>query len=250
MCNKLFQFSEVNGHIKIPKSESKLRNWKQTQVKNHKKGILGKEEYEMLKALGLNFFVLLLRVGKKCAINLLSLARRMVMSRFLNLNQNFETGNTPVQNKGELSKEEYEKLNALGVFNKNMRVNHLRVGKKWEEMYNKLVQFSEVNGHIKIPESESKLRRWKYAQVQNKGELSKERYEKLNTLGVFGKKWEEMCNKLVQFSEVNGHIKIPESESKLRRWKHAQVQNKGELSKERHDKLNALGVFNKNVKMK
>ena len=99
-------------------------------------------------------------------------------------------------------------------------------GDQWEQSFRSLRMYAIAHGHCKVPRKEnSKLYKWIENQkffysnkmCGRKGEkLSKEKIEKLNSLGInWGKKfpppktWEEMYTELVSFKERMGHCNVP-----------------------------------------
>ena len=122
----------------------------------------------------------------------------------------------------------------------------------WEEGFNKLLQFKEIKGHYKVPNSfkmdRFNLGQWAGVQKKNKDRMRPERKQRLDDLGfvwdVLEAAWEEGFNKLLQFKETEGHCRVPQhykSEGfKLGRWASIQRQNNDSMSTERKQRLDDL----------
>lgn len=79
--------------------------------------------------------------------------------------------------KGKLSEERIEKLKSIGA----------QLDYHWDEMLNMLKEYKEKNGTFFVDgETDSKLQYWVFSQVHawNKGKLSQERIQKLESLGL------------------------------------------------------------------
>ncbi|CAB9502142.1 helicase [Seminavis robusta] len=125
----------------------------------------------------------------------------------------------------------------------------------WETMYAELKKFQEENGHCLVPATNGKLGRWVRVQgwLYNKGNLSKERFQKLQELGFTwvvcnsfdpsGERWQSMFANLQKFQEEHGHCRVPRADGKLGRWVSTQrtVYHQGKLNKEKLQKLQELG---------
>lgn len=125
----------------------------------------------------------------------------------------------------------------------------------WDYNYAKLVEFKNENGHCNVPQrypSDRSLGVWVSSQraTRKKGLLSQDKIEKLNELGFVWELaedfWSINYNKLIKFKEKHGHCRVSrayEDDSSFALWVTTQRKeyNKGELSKEKIDKLNELG---------
>jgi hypothetical protein len=153
----------------------------------------------------------------------------------------------------KLPKELIDRLDSIG-FNWNPKDSI------WDERYLELISFKETNGHCDVTAKYTenpKLGKWVSWQRSSyrKGELTKERIDKLNQLGFVWKlhddTWEKMYHALLKFKDKNGHCNVTQTYSEnpsLGLWVSTQrsLCYKGKLSKERIDKLNDIG-FNWNL---
>lgn len=125
----------------------------------------------------------------------------------------------------------------------------------WQEGFNYLTQFSNKEGHARVPmqyksEDGFALGSWVATQRKNKDKMSPERIAKLDSLpgwswAIHLDGWETAFLYLNEFSAREGHARIPsqyrtEDEFKLGRWVSKQRNDKGSLSPERIAKLDAL----------
>jgi len=125
----------------------------------------------------------------------------------------------------------------------------------WEENWNKLKEFKELNGHCNVPAKvDKRLNTWVHnqRQAQKEGKLSQERVYKLEELGLQLKcstaskplPWNEQFNSLKRFNRVNQHCNVTRGmDKKLHRWVTKQRENfkQGTLSQEKRMKLEELG---------
>lgn len=126
----------------------------------------------------------------------------------------------------------------------------------WDIMYEQLYDYYKRNGHTIIPRTNKELGalyRWACKQrvLNNKGVLSSEQIEKLDNIGfvwsVQLEKWMVNYNKLVEFYELNGHTKVPNScDKQLNTWCGLQRLHRDRLSKKQVELLNEL-AFQWNV---
>ncbi|CAB9512679.1 helicase [Seminavis robusta] len=116
----------------------------------------------------------------------------------------------------------------------------------WETMYAELKKFQESHGHCNVPFS-GKLGNTQRTLYNNRGEMTEERFQKLQELGftwvVRGGDWLAMFANLKKFQEMHGHCRVPKADGKLSSWVSRQrsAHNKGKLIEERYQKLQELG---------
>lgn len=150
---------------------------------------------------------------------------------------------------GKLEMGRVEKLNLLGI-------NWVVIDDKWHKKYEELKIFIDEFGHQNIPTDLPKyklLRIWITHQKarNNKGKLSFDRIEKLNSLGfIWNPKeeaWPNKYSELQKFKKEHGHCNVPLTPRtrSLHMWIVAQrmLYRKGELEKVRFSKLDELGVI-------
>ena len=125
----------------------------------------------------------------------------------------------------------------------------------WEEWFNKLLQFKELEGHCKVPDTYEiagfKLGQWVKVQRKAKDSMSPEHKQRLDDIGFiwdpFAEAWEEGFNKLLQFKEQEGHCKVPVTYEiagfKLGQWVRVQRNAKDSMSPERKQRLDDIGFI-------
>ncbi len=154
--------------------------------------------------------------------------------------------------KRELSKERKDKLNELGDWLTSYRSQ--KEDEQWDKKYELLKEYVE-NHNGKLPQSrEPIIGNWLIWQKEKykKGELSKEKKEKLDKLGDWltsyrnqkeDEQWDKKCELLKEYVENHNGQFPPYREPKIGYWLSNQKQaykNEG-LSKERKEKLDKLG---------
>ena len=124
----------------------------------------------------------------------------------------------------------------------------------WDYMYEQLVAYYKINGHIIVKEYEDKkLFSWisRCRQSYKLNKLEQDKIDKLNKLNFswdrFEAKWEEKYQELKEYKDKFGDINnISEKEySSLSGWLKEQriAKNNGRLDKAKEEKLNSLGVI-------
>lgn len=102
----------------------------------------------------------------------------------------------------------------------------------WHTWYEKLRQYKKQHGDCNVPRSyppNSTLGRWVYSQrvLQSRGQLSKERFDKLEAEGFVWKVarqkqcWYENYQQLAEFKRLYGHCRVPrkyDENPKLGSW--------------------------------
>lgn len=130
----------------------------------------------------------------------------------------------------------------------------------WEKRFQELREYKEKTGSANVPQKESEnnaLGRWcmnQRVQYQNRrngkySTLTPKRISRLESLGFewYGRaQWEKMYERLMAFYRAEGSLEVWKSQedtADLALWIDRQVINRGVLSKERFDKLNAIPGF-------
>jgi hypothetical protein len=126
---------------------------------------------------------------------------------------------------------------------------------KWEEGFNYLVKFKEINGHCRVPISFTtntyKLGAWVNQQRRNRNNLTASHISRLNNLEFIWdpniKQWEEGFVNLVLFRNREGHCKVKhkhiEGKFSLGTWVGNQRNKKNQLSDEQKQRLDDLGFI-------
>ena len=125
----------------------------------------------------------------------------------------------------------------------------------WEEGFSKLIQFKELEGHCKAPQTfkldEFNLGSWVGVQRRDKAKLSPKCKQRLDDIGFiwdpFTEAWEEGFSKLIQFKELEGHCKAPQTfkldEFNLGSWVGVQRRDKAKLSPKCKQRLDDIGFI-------
>ncbi|MDB4071343.1 Helicase associated domain protein [Amylibacter sp.] len=150
--------------------------------------------------------------------------------------------------KDKLTSERLERLNALDfVWDAN--------DEKWEENFNKLQKFKEIEGHCRVPNRSkiygASLGNWVLTTRRDKVNLTPERIARLNEIGFswdpLTEQWEESFAKLQQYKEREGncfvHNAHKEDGHSLGTWVISQRVNKDKLTPERLERLNDIGFI-------
>lgn len=125
----------------------------------------------------------------------------------------------------------------------------------WEEGFENLLKFHEVNGHCKVPQTYSldgfKLGVWVDTQRQQRDSMPPERKRRLDAVAfvwdTLGEAWEQGYSYLLRFKKLNGHCKVPQNFEvdgyRLGGWVHRQRQRArdGSLTVEQKQKLDDTG---------
>ena len=92
---------------------------------------------------------------------------------------------------------------------------------RWEEGFSRLKQFSEREGHCRVPRSYKteegyRLGAWVNTQRNDKDSMRPDRRQRLEALSGWDwdpnlSRWEEGFSRLKHFSEREGHCRVPQS---------------------------------------
>jgi superfamily II DNA or RNA helicase len=251
MFASLRRYRHANGHCDVPQqfreeeAHAALGLWVGAQ--RHRKGRLSKEQIRRLDELG---FVWTAREDRwQQMFNALS-GYRQSLGHF-GLSQEDEpklyrwmVTQREFFRKGVLAADRVAKLNALG-FPWNSRDD------RWEQMFAQLVAFKQANGSCRVPSNgrnADDLGRWVSKQRSRFERISQERKARLDALGFewepLASVWEEMFAALIAFKADHGHCDVPQrwkANKPLATWVAVQRRNKVSITKERRDRLDALG---------
>lgn len=138
---------------------------------------------------------------------------------------------------------------------------------KWNNMFNRLLEFKKANNHTLVPQcyhDDPRLGRWvHYQRVEywiyqeaGNGKITPERIGRLESIGFEWDpqkaQWNLMFDRLVKFKEENGHCKVPKGypkDTELANWVRNQrleqanykKNKKSRMTQERYEKLGGLG---------
>jgi hypothetical protein len=123
---------------------------------------------------------------------------------------------------------------------------------QWEQGFRALQNFKETHGHCRVAHRFSvnrfNLGTWVNSQRQKKDQLTKDRLNRLNSLGFdwdpFANKWDEGFEALQKFIKREGHTRVDrehlEDGLKLATWIRGQRANKSRLKPEQIKRLDEL----------
>ena len=294
-------YYETHGDLQIPRSFKtinginedergvSLSDWIYTQRINYKKGILSQDKIEKLESIGMEWQIILSpdEQWKK----MYELAKEyyethgdlLIPNDFKTINgiDKDEKGNGLGQwiahqrmnyKQGNLSQDKIEKLESIGMEWQII----LSPDEQWKKMYELAKEYYETHGNLlvvtqsntinnKIGEKEKKLGTWISTQRQNykKGILSKEKIEKLESIGMIwivrltpDEQWDLMYPLAKKYYETHGDLLIPndfktingidkdDNGHKIGQWIFIQRRKykKDALSEEKIKKLELIGM--------
>jgi hypothetical protein len=127
------------------------------------------------------------------------------------------------------------------------------IGSSWDEWYGRLSKFVNREGHCRVPrahlEDGHRLGSWISEQRNREDRLPESRRQRLNDLGFSWDpnedRWEEGFQYLCVFTKREKHSRVPdkhlENEYRLGQWVTVQRVRESQLSKDRRQRLDALG---------
>ena len=133
------------------------------------------------------------------------------------------------------------------------------LGATWDQWFGRLSKFKTLEGHCGVPQHYQQdgfyLGQWVSTQRALKNQLSKDRIDRLNSLGFIWNKrvnqWEQLFNLLIKFRGREGHCRVPndhvEDSYNLGSWVLTQRANENIMTPERKDLFNSIDfVWNSN----
>jgi hypothetical protein len=253
LCN----FNKANLHCNVPqnyKDNPMLASWVNTQRNNYKKGLLSTERVTGLNQIGVEWDPLD-TTWEKMYVALCKFQEVNGHTNVPSTDKNKKLASWVVvqrvrYKKGRLSEERIKKLEQLNFIWDPLNTER-------EKMIATLRAFKEMHGHCNVPQrylKNQKLGSWVATQraSHNKGKLPTELVSLLEELGLiwdpFEAAWEEKFLALCEFKQLNGHCRVPKEYNEnppLGAWvsKQRKLFNKGKLSIERSQRLEAMGVI-------
>jgi len=148
--------------------------------------------------------------------------------------------------KAQLSPERIQRLEALSFDWEPFSTD-------WEQMYGRLVAYKKSHGDCNVPQKwkqDRRLAKWVNRQRRTyKAQLSPERIKRLEALGFIWNardaQWEESYGRLAAYKQQHGDCNVPPSwkqNRRLGRWVIKQRARKAQLSPERIQRFEALGL--------
>ena len=252
---------------KIPTQTTVYNNynigtWLSIQKVSYRNGKLSKERIEKLESIGVKFIELNNELENKWNDNFNVLKeyiekfdKEVTISTVYNnhnIGEWLDRQRSRYRN-GKLSKERIEKLESINIILTNVN------NKKWNDNFNVLKEYIErYNNMPKYTEeyNDNSIGRWlsKQKALHRNGKLSKERIEKLESIGVFNtiqkvekRTWDETFNLLKNF--IKDYHRFPKYNEKYNNYniggwivKQKSLYKQGKLSKERKQKLESIGL--------
>lgn len=250
--NKLLQFKKLQGHCKVPARHKtdgfNLGGWVLTQRQTE--DAMSLERRQRLDEIGFVWdpfasawdrgfskLVLFKEVAGHCQVPVTQKVDGFKLGSWVS-NQR--------SNKDTMSSDRRQKLDKIGfIWNS--------IDDAWDDAFNKLAHFKEVEGHCKVPVAHKidgfKLGVWVSNQRKDRSSLSPDRRQRLDDIGfvwdAVAERWEEGFRELERFKETNGHLRVPKRFSirgfKLGGWISEQRKRKASLPAERIERLDEIG---------
>jgi len=275
MFAQLEEFYRQNGHSRVPqqfKPNRKLGWWVTTQRRNRHKNKLTPQQIARLDALEFRWSPISVSRPRRLQCNgatvpkadrweemLAALKEFKAEHGHCRVLQGFEQ-NTRLanwvsrlrisRNKGDLPAEQEKVLTEVGF-------DWDPVSKRWEQMFQQLIEFRSENGHTNVPQHSDKyaalahwVRNQRAAKRYNRPIIA-ERGKRLDAIGfkwrlVDPNAWESMFESLMKFKKIHGHCNVPQhwkENQRLGRWVNTQrtAYNRGKLASDKQRQLNELG---------
>ena len=149
----------------------------------------------------------------------------------------------------EMDPERRQRLEALPGWSWDARSD------QWEDGFSRLREFSQREGHCRVPahyetENDFRLGGWVIKQRPNRDKMDPERRQRLEGLSgwswnTFTDQWEHGFSRLKQYSEREGHCRVPQKHKKddgyrLGQWVGVQRTTRDEMDRERRQRLEGL----------
>jgi uncharacterized protein YbgA (DUF1722 family) len=269
---KMVEFERKNGHCIVPinyEQNNSLRRWVFRQQNVHRKDAMSQDRKNLLDALKFDWkskghdkswnhqFEKLVEFRRKNGHCIMppNYEQDKRLDNWVNKQRTYRKADKLRQDRKEL-------LDELGfVWRAGSNENNW-FDKKWEQQFEKLVEFKRKNGHCLVPQEhgqDDSLGCWVNQQrvLQNKNIIIRDRKELLDELGFvwrieiidkkcFDKKWKRQYEKLVEFKRKNGHCILRrgyEQDKSLGVWVGRQrtFLNNNKLRPDRKELLDELG---------
>ncbi|EDN70824.1 helicase domain protein [Beggiatoa sp. PS] len=256
----LLEYRKVRGHCKVPKrffENPQLGTWAQHQRQNRRLGKLSKERIKRLDEV--DFFWGIAKKAKIITWEEHFTALIDYKNRYGNCKVPTGWAENPrlagwvkkqrqAYKKGTLCQEYVIRLNAID-FDWNP------LATSWEKKYAMLIEYKNTYENCNVPQGwieNKELATWVAGQrkAKQRGTLSEEYIERLNKIGfvwdALSSSWNEMYEALIEYKRIRGNCRVPvryKENPKLAQWVGTQRKAKtaGTISKERIEKLNAIG---------
>ena len=256
MYDRLLEFREQNGHCLVPvnyAADKSLASWVANQRTKFSKNDIPKKRIDMLNEVGFvwkvdpydaenslhqrhwnDMFKELTRYHERhghTQVPTTSVVNGKKLGMWVNMQRTFRRGNDPF-----LTAERIAKLNSIGFWwgKRDGQENTPLLEENWDEHYQELVSFKQVNGHVMPSINKSKKEKnlaiWINTQrrLHIRGKLQVDHQARLESLGIewegnkarINHQWMTMYGKLHKFHTKMGHCNVPSTykDQKLARW--------------------------------
>ncbi len=256
MFAALHVFKGAHGHCNVPQGYSEnppLANWVGVQRTTHKEKKISQERINKLEALGFDWDP----INSAWDEMFQQLCSFKKTNNHCNVPKDFE--NQQLSTWVSVQRTNYKSKKIL-----QERIDQLEkigfdwdpITSAWEEMYSALREFKKLNRHCNVPQIyhlNPQLGSWIATQRSkfNKGQLSQERRQRLESIGVIWDPhtaaWEDQFIALEEFKAAHNHCNVPKEYSlnpTLGAWvsKQRKLFNQKNLSSERVEKLENIGL--------
>ena len=243
---KLVEYVTENGDSRVPQSHQTLGGWVSNQRSTYKVGKLSRERINLLGGLNgwcwdynesnwQNIFKELKEYVKENGNSRVPKSNKILREWMSGQRKNYKGG--------KLSKERIDLLETLSgwYWDSNELV--------WQDKFEELEKYVKENGNARVIKTYPSIGAWVVTQrvTYNRGELSKERINLLETLNGWSwdsneSVWQDKFEELKDYVRDNGNALVPLRYSSLGKWVISQRQNykAGNLSKDRIDILEGL----------
>ena len=263
------EYRNEHGDLLVPqdyktKSGEKLGQWISECRKDYKKGKLSPDQIEKLNVIDMVWDVKEYVWNKmyKLAVEYRNEHGDLLVPQRYKAKSGEKLGRWIIQNRqdyknGKLSPDQIGKLNAIDM----VWDASIDYEEKWNKWYQLAVEYRNEHGNLLVPhdyktKSGEKLGRWIRTQrsYYKKGDLPSDKIEKLEAIGMVWdaspkKPWEEWYELAVEYHNEHGDLLVPtsyktKSGEKLGQWitTTRQAYKNGDLSSDKIEKLNAIGM--------
>jgi hypothetical protein len=269
---ELAAYQMEHGHCRVPSGwthNAQLANWVGVQRRRYKQGKLSDERVRQLQSLGFDWSVEPFTPGgaesateeAQWAAMLERLRAYQAMRGNCLVPQRWKedvrladwvSDHRAAYHQGLLSPDRISSLEALGF-------DWDPISTRWDEMYQKLVEFKNEHGHTNVPQRTPKytelatwVRNQRAAKTHNRPIMA-ERAKLLDEIGftwrlVEQEAWQRMLERLIEFKQVHGHCNVPQKggvDKRLGKWVNTQRTHfkQGRLKPDRMQKLEAVGFI-------
>ena len=277
--SELEAYKQANGDCRVPsgwRQNAQLANWVAVQRRRYKQGKLTAMRVELLQSLGFDWSVdpNSERFFDSSTCELKEPHWNDMFEKLVDYKETHGNCRVPQRwrhdrrladwvsnqrshyHRGLISSDRVERLEQIGF-------EWDPVATRWEEMFQRLLEFQKLNGHTNVPQRASQyaelatwVRNQRAAKERNRPIMG-ERAKRLDEIGftwrlVEPEAWHRMLERLIEFKQLHGHCNVPQKggkDKRLGKWVNTQRTHfkQGKLKPERVQQLEAVG-FVWNVK--